>query len=376
MTRLPSGPIDRLKVSQLHRPFCPIMKANSLQEIDLESLIASGKKLILLDVDNTLTKWQSHEIADVVLDWVQQAKNLGLNVALLSNTHRKSRLASLAETLDVSIVEGRMKPSRSMYLASLQKFQVQASEAIMIGDQILTDVFGANRSGIEAIWIEPLSDTEFIGTKINRWIESRVVLGILQALETPPTAALDAGEAARPFVKRTLFRQILRFCIVGGVSFAIDAGISILLESVVKIHGVLLSLIAGRWLKATFPFVFGAQTKPDHAAAAVFFWIAALVAMANSFYLNRLWTFELKGSQETARQLKRFFVITLIGTAINSLISAHFYTVIPGSKAESTAGAKAIAAIVVAAWNFIGQRFYAFRPGRTTPIESHQEASL
>lgn len=368
MSQFPTGSFERNQVSQLHRAFCPILAESSIEKVDLDNLRARGKKLILLDVDNTLTRWKSEQIDESVVGWIDAAKAKGFHLALLSNTRHPERLDRLAGQLKIAVIPGRMKPSKSMYLRALHQFQVEADQAIMIGDQLLTDVFGANRSGIEAIWLEPISQTEFAGTKINRWIESKLMLGIFQALETSPSVDLQApNQADVPFTHRAIFRQILRFCVVGGISFIIDAGTSILLESVIKVHGILLSHVTGTWLKATFPTIFGASTPPDHASAAIFFWIAALLAMANSFYWNRLWTFEMKGSKETAKQLRRFFIISLIGTGINSAISTHLFTIIPGRRSVATAIAKAAAAVVVAAWNFTGQRFYAFRQHHPHP---------
>ena len=38
----------------------------------------------------------------------------------------------------------------------------------MVGAQLFTDVLGANRTGIDAIWVKPIAYKEFAGTKISR----------------------------------------------------------------------------------------------------------------------------------------------------------------------------------------------------------------
>lgn len=356
MKRFRPADFSNLDGSKLAKSFAPIASAWKLQDIRIDDLAARRKKLILLDVDNTLTKWKSEEIADEVRTWLDEARASGFKIAILSNTRHPERLHRLSAQLDIPTVSGRMKPSRSMYLRALTEFGVTAEAAVMIGDQILTDVFGANRSGIEAIWLHPLSDTEFIGTKVNRWIEDRIVTSLFAALETP----IDAHVHGPAGAQGTL-RQVMRFCIVGGVSFVIDTTISIILETVVRVHGVLLSEIFGTWLMHQMPVVFGTTGDPKDAAAKIFFWIAALAAMTNSFFFNRLWTFGIKGDADRMLQMRRFFVVSLLGTGLNTLVASHVFALLGSESARDTTIAKAAAAVIVACWNFCGQRFYAFR---------------
>src|SRR5688500_16736844 len=169
-----AGKFDRTRVAGPWRGFCPHEAVNAIVDIDLAALAARGKKLILIDVDNTLLPWRSEDIPDTTLHWISRARDLGFDICILSNTRHKERLKRLSGMLGIDYLLGRFKPSRRMYFAALEKYSRKADEAIMIGDQLMTDVLGANRSGIEAIWVKQMTDKDLFATKFNRAMERMV----------------------------------------------------------------------------------------------------------------------------------------------------------------------------------------------------------
>ena len=48
---------------------------------------------------------------------------------------------------------GRGKPDPSIFEHVLETAGVKASEAVMVGDNLMTDILGANRTGITSVWI-------------------------------------------------------------------------------------------------------------------------------------------------------------------------------------------------------------------------------
>jgi hypothetical protein len=182
MAKLKNHVFDKQKLSRIMRLLCPEKSAHSLTEIDLEELVQEGKKLLLIDIDNTLVTWHSDRVDEKIATWIQEAKKLGLQICFISNTHRRERLLSLSKQIDVPFVRGRFKPSRQMFWRAMQRFRVSPEETIMIGDQLFTDILGANRVGIHSIWVQPLSLKEFLGTKISRAAEKFVALYIRRAI--------------------------------------------------------------------------------------------------------------------------------------------------------------------------------------------------
>ncbi|HVL39387.1 MAG TPA: YqeG family HAD IIIA-type phosphatase [Fimbriimonadaceae bacterium] len=359
------GSFERDRLMAPIRPFCPAEAVQTLADVNLEGLWNRGKRLLLLDVDNTLVKYLGEDFEQPVMDWIARAKQMGFDICIISNTNRVERLQRIRELLGVETVRGKFKPSRAMFRLALIKFQRKPQEAIMIGDQLFTDVLGANRAGIEAIWVEKMEGPEFGPTALISRTGERFLRSLLyRVLITSPIEKPDRPEIEqqKPLFERTIVRQFLKFCVVGGSSFIIDFTITYLLVRVVSYDGVLVSERLGNWLIANFPTVFLFASRPSDAAVPIFTAVAAAVAIFNSFIWNRRWTFQIRGKEERLAQLRRFYLVSVIGMLLNVLITTALNTIIPGHPNRSLAVAKVVAAAVVAVWNFTGQRLYAFKP--------------
>ncbi|HEY0868311.1 MAG TPA: YqeG family HAD IIIA-type phosphatase [Fimbriimonas sp.] len=356
-----TGDFDRTRVSSVYHPFLPAHAANSLHEVSLENLWARGKRLLLVDVDNTLVQWKQEDFADPVLQWIRQAKQMGFEICIISNTRRVERLQRLSEILGVETVRGRFKPSRAMFRLALIKFKRKPHEAIMIGDQIFTDVLGANRAGIEAIWVRKMEGREFGPTSISRMGEKMLRGALYRALVTPVDESDAVDPRQVPIVERPIFRQFVKFLIVGGSSFIINYLIRMNLMFAIPYGGGLLSDRAGGWLRSAAPAVFGFAESNGDAFFPVAATIAGAVAILNSFIWNRQWTYRIRGKQERMAQLRRFYFVAIIGEAINVLLSTMLNHLIPLDPKNSVRIATVVATAVAAVWNFVAQRFYAFR---------------
>lgn len=354
------GEFKREHLRGFYRPFCPARAFDSITEVGLEGLHLRGKKLILLDIDNTIVHWRQENFEPEVLAWIEKAKQIGFKLAALSNTRHPERLNRIAEKLEIPVIRGRFKPSTEMYRAALAKFDCEPRDAVMIGDQLFTDVLGANRSGIEAIWVHQRSPKDFIGTKLSRlgerFMRSRLYRVLVDA-ETPVEGVEADGLEGR--TESSLKKQLFRFVVVGASSFLIDFCVRYFLIFVLTWNGELVNLKLGRWLQQHYPNLVSSDLQT--AAGIVFIPLAALIAMYNSFFWNRRWTFEIQSKEDRAKQLVKFYAVSIAGLILNSVISNALFNVVPGHKKQSLAIATIVAAAVVAAWNFLGQRLFAFR---------------
>ena len=354
------------------RVFTPAHAVNTLVDLDLDDLYAQGKRLILLDVDNTIVHHNADEATPEIAAWLNRAKAAGFDLCILSNTNRVERLARICESVGVETVRGRMKPSRAMFDMALDRFDRRPEEALMVGDQLVTDVLGANRAGIDAVWVAKMPGShEFIGTRVNRLLERFLQSQIYKSLvstpipETEPLlnspAAVLTESPAEAAAQGGIGRQIAKFLVVGASSFAIDFGVRFILYRLWHMNGELVSVKVGRWLMATFPALFGGASDPAKASLFLFVVISATVATYNGFYWNRRWTFGLTTDEGKARQLRRVYLLGYIALGLNALLSQIFNNVIPGHANWSLLIASLLAAGCVSVFNFVGQRFWAFR---------------
>ncbi len=143
---------------------------DSIYEIDLSALKEKGIKAIIADLDNTLVPWRSTEIKDTLIDWVKDVRNAELSLAIVSNNTSR-RVNGLSEQLGVIAVPSAVKPRRRAFRNVAERFNLDPSEIAVVGDQLLTDILGGNRTGMYTILVTPISSNEFIGTKIIRQIE-------------------------------------------------------------------------------------------------------------------------------------------------------------------------------------------------------------
>ncbi|MBI2024038.1 GtrA family protein [Candidatus Giovannonibacteria bacterium] len=138
------------------------------------------------------------------------------------------------------------------------------------------------------------------------------------------------------FSKISPFFQISKFAVIGGLNFSIDLGVLNLLRLFYPAGG--------------------------DALYAFFKSLSFIIANINSYFWNKHWAFESKNSAKSAREYTKFFIISIIGLAVNVLaawIVVHFGPQNIERAALENIGAVA-GAIAGLFWNFIGYKFIVF----------------
>ena len=154
--------------------------------IDAGKLVAAGTRTVLIDVDNTLVPRGTNAIPPSVAEWVGRLKAQGLRMCLISNNWHKEVFA-YARALELPIVYKAMKPLPFAFLRALKKAggvrrrgvkrQDVRRQALVIGDQLLTDVFGAHVLGIRAILVLPQASNDLTHTLLLRRFERLFLRG-------------------------------------------------------------------------------------------------------------------------------------------------------------------------------------------------------
>ncbi|HEU4962665.1 MAG TPA: YqeG family HAD IIIA-type phosphatase [Bacilli bacterium] len=149
--------------------FIPSLHLHSVFDIDLHQLKARGIQGVITNLDNTLVEHNSPVATNRLVQWLKDLHDAGLRVVIVSN-NRKLRVSHFARPLGIPFVYEARKPFTSFERA-LRLLHTTNRETVVVGDQLLTDIYGGNRHGFYTIWVDPISHKEGVGTKINRFFE-------------------------------------------------------------------------------------------------------------------------------------------------------------------------------------------------------------
>ena len=142
----------------------------SVCEITPELLQEMGIKGLLLDIDNTLTTHDNPVPAPGVEEWVVQMKSAGMVLRLVSNNHAP-RVEPFAKRLGITCICEGKKPLSSGFQRAMQDMGLPKEQLCVIGDQIYTDILGANWFGVKCIYVPPMELEKTLFFKIKRKAE-------------------------------------------------------------------------------------------------------------------------------------------------------------------------------------------------------------
>lgn len=152
----------------------PKLYLTNIKEITIEMLNQNNLKALILDVDNTLIDYNKN-LLDGCIQWATNLKNNGIKLCIVSNSNNKEKVKNVANKLQIPYIYFAKKPSKKGFKEAQEILKVKNEEIGVVGDQITTDIVGANRSKMFPILVKPISKKEFIITKIKRPIENIII---------------------------------------------------------------------------------------------------------------------------------------------------------------------------------------------------------
>ena len=158
--------------------FYPKRMAESAYEIPYKKLYDSGIRGVIFDIDNTLVP-HGAPADQRALSLFADFHRMGMKTCLLSN-NKEPRVAS------PYIYKGG-KPSVKGYEESMKKMGTTVSDTIFVGDQLFTDVYGANRTGLYSYLVKPIHPKEEIQIVLKRYLEAIVLFFYKRSLKRNQT---------------------------------------------------------------------------------------------------------------------------------------------------------------------------------------------
>lgn len=142
------------------------------EDIPVEKYYSQGYRGILFDIDNTLVPHDA-PVDEAAREFVEKLKKTGFTICLISNNDEE-RVCTFADPLQVQYVYKAGKPGKRGYLVGMEKLGTNVENTLFVGDQIFTDIWGANRVGIFSILLDPINPKEEIQIILKRIPEKLV----------------------------------------------------------------------------------------------------------------------------------------------------------------------------------------------------------
>ncbi len=141
--------------------------------IDIQKLKVSGIEYVICDLDNTLDSHNTKEPSCTALSFLNSLKDAGFTVCIISNG-KHERVKKYLSNYPLSFIAKAGKPLKKSYLKAMNEIGAESSKTAFIGDQIFTDVLGANRIGLTTILVTPIESIENSFFYIKRALEKIV----------------------------------------------------------------------------------------------------------------------------------------------------------------------------------------------------------
>ena len=107
-------------------------------------------KLLLCDLDNTLRLHSEKEPADELADWIEECRDAGVLIVIISNNGRKKMMQKFCEPIQVPCVWWAKKPMSTKLTETMKNYNFKPEETVMLGDKWSTDVLAAKFAKIRA----------------------------------------------------------------------------------------------------------------------------------------------------------------------------------------------------------------------------------
>lgn len=151
----------------------PDKEINSTYEIDFQKFYKKGYRGIIFDVDNTLVP-HGMDADQRAKDLFQTLHRLGFQTILLSN-NKQPRVKKFSDAVHSKYIFKAGKPSAKNYFKAMEQMHTKAETTIFVGDQIFTDIWGANNACIYSILVRPIHPKEEIQIVLKRYLEKLIL---------------------------------------------------------------------------------------------------------------------------------------------------------------------------------------------------------
>ena len=137
--------------------FClvPDLIFPALTDVTAEALRSRGITFLMMDFDNTIVPYTTDVPTEKMRAWIEAMKASGIGLCVVSNS-KKPRVVTFCKTYGLDCVTHAKKPFSRGIRACLARFSLEPARCALVGDQIYTDVLGANCAGVQSVLISAI----------------------------------------------------------------------------------------------------------------------------------------------------------------------------------------------------------------------------
>lgn len=152
----------------------PDLQVSDITQVTPELLRQHGVRAVMVDLDDTIVPSGGDSMESQVQSWFAALRDAGFPLLILSNGQR-DRVAHWAHVLGIPGLPLVGKPFRHAFRRGLKLLGSEPARTAMVGDQLFTDVLGANMMGLISILVAPLSPGKLPHTRMLRRVENRIL---------------------------------------------------------------------------------------------------------------------------------------------------------------------------------------------------------
>ncbi len=135
----------------------PTMLTDRITDLSPGFLQKQNISLLMLDFDNTLVPYTTDIPEEAVVSWLECMKHSNIHICVVSNS-RNMRVMSFCKKYEIACIMRARKPFARGILQCCRQFGCDPSSCALAGDQIYTDVLGANCAGVRSILVRAINN--------------------------------------------------------------------------------------------------------------------------------------------------------------------------------------------------------------------------
>ena len=147
---------------------------DSVFQIPYEKLWEKNIRGLIFDLDNTLTPFHEKLPPAKIVALMRRLEKMGFEICLLTNNTTR-RLNGFNEEMNLKGIANGLKPFTRGIKQAMEIMGTSKKQTVIIGDQLLSDVWGGKNAGITTILVAPITEKDFWFVKIKRIIERRML---------------------------------------------------------------------------------------------------------------------------------------------------------------------------------------------------------